>query len=228
MRIRAGCPYRPRRAGPWPGTDARSAPSGSGALARAAGLRCVHPRPYKVAALQFPANAARPGRPGRPRLRSTSRTLSYSDITYIFTMSGWAYLPTQVIDGCSRKVVGWSVADNMREEMMIDAACPWQPGTGTLASVMSSSIRTGLASAGRAFRDACLSSGIIPVVRENRHYLRQRDYRIMEYDVSRRSFIHLHAWKDLTCTACRLLDASRCTHSYTDTESTRLSVTLRI
>ena len=46
--------------------------------------------------------------------------LWYGDITYIFTMSGWAYLAT-VIDGYSRKMVGWSVADNMREEMVIDA-----------------------------------------------------------------------------------------------------------
>ena len=35
-------------------------------------------------------------------------------------MSGWAYLAT-VIDGYSRKVVGWSVADHMREELVIDA-----------------------------------------------------------------------------------------------------------
>ena len=43
----------------------------------------------------------------------------YGDITYIFTISGWAYLAT-VIDGYSRNG-GWSVADNMREEMVIDA-----------------------------------------------------------------------------------------------------------
>ena len=35
-------------------------------------------------------------------------------------MSGWAYLAT-VIDGYSRRVVGWSVADHMREELVIDA-----------------------------------------------------------------------------------------------------------
>jgi putative transposase len=33
--------------------------------------------------------------------------LWYGDITYIYTMSGWAYLAT-VIDGYSRRVVGWA------------------------------------------------------------------------------------------------------------------------
>ncbi|MGO9219081.1 MAG: DDE-type integrase/transposase/recombinase, partial [Streptosporangiaceae bacterium] len=36
------------------------------------------------------------------------------------TYSGWAYLAT-VIDGYSRKVVGWCVADHMREELVIGA-----------------------------------------------------------------------------------------------------------
>jgi putative transposase len=35
-------------------------------------------------------------------------------------MAGWAFLAT-VTDGFSRKVVGWSVADHMREELVIDA-----------------------------------------------------------------------------------------------------------
>ena len=35
-------------------------------------------------------------------------------------MTGWAFLAT-VIDGFSRKVVGWSVADHMREELVTDA-----------------------------------------------------------------------------------------------------------
>ena len=56
--------------------------------------------------------------------------LWYGDITYIFTMSGWAYLAT-VIDGYSRKVVGWSVADNMREEMVIDALAMAVPEPGS-------------------------------------------------------------------------------------------------
>jgi transposase InsO family protein len=42
------------------------------------------------------------------------------DITYIATWEGWAYLAT-VIDLASRKVVGWSLADHMRTELVTDA-----------------------------------------------------------------------------------------------------------
>jgi putative transposase len=42
------------------------------------------------------------------------------DITYIRTQSGWLYLAV-VIDLFSRKVVGWSMADHMRVELVNDA-----------------------------------------------------------------------------------------------------------
>jgi putative transposase len=42
------------------------------------------------------------------------------DITYIATWEGWAYLAT-VIDLASRKIVGWSLADHMRTELVEDA-----------------------------------------------------------------------------------------------------------
>ena len=43
-----------------------------------------------------------------------------SDITYIWTWEGWLYLAT-VIDLASRRVVGWSMADHMRAELVADA-----------------------------------------------------------------------------------------------------------
>jgi putative transposase len=43
-----------------------------------------------------------------------------SDITYIWTWEGWLYLTT-VIDLASRRVVGWSMADHMRTELVADA-----------------------------------------------------------------------------------------------------------
>jgi transposase InsO family protein len=42
------------------------------------------------------------------------------DITYIHTAEGWLYLAT-VIDLFSRKVVGWSMDDNMRVSLVNDA-----------------------------------------------------------------------------------------------------------
>ena len=43
-----------------------------------------------------------------------------SDITYIWTWEGWAYLAT-VIDLASRRVVGWALADHMRAGLVCDA-----------------------------------------------------------------------------------------------------------
>jgi putative transposase len=43
-----------------------------------------------------------------------------ADITYIPTDEGWLYL-AGVIDLCSRKIVGWSMADHMRTDLVADA-----------------------------------------------------------------------------------------------------------
>jgi transposase InsO family protein len=43
-----------------------------------------------------------------------------ADITYIPTGEGWLYL-SAVIDLCSRKIVGWSMADHLRAELCQDA-----------------------------------------------------------------------------------------------------------
>lgn len=42
------------------------------------------------------------------------------DITFIPTSAGWLYLAV-VIDLCSRKIVGWSLADNLRTPLVMDA-----------------------------------------------------------------------------------------------------------
>ena len=41
-------------------------------------------------------------------------------ITDIPTSTGWLYLAV-VIDLCSRKIVGWALADHMRSELVMDA-----------------------------------------------------------------------------------------------------------
>ena len=43
-----------------------------------------------------------------------------ADITYIKTWEGWVYLAA-VQDLYSRKIVGWSMADHMRSELVVDA-----------------------------------------------------------------------------------------------------------
>ncbi|SEE83334.1 Transposase InsO and inactivated derivatives [Streptomyces sp. Ag109_O5-10] len=50
----------------------------------------------------------------------TLNTRWCGDITYIAVGTSWLYLAT-VIDICSRKVVGWSIADHMRTSLVTDA-----------------------------------------------------------------------------------------------------------
>lgn len=58
-----------------------------------------------------------------------------ADITYIPTKEGWLYLAA-VIDLCSRKVVGWSMADHMQTSLISDALnmaiVQRRPGKGLL------------------------------------------------------------------------------------------------
>lgn len=42
------------------------------------------------------------------------------DITYIPTDEGWLYL-SSVLDACSRRLLGWSIADHLRTEICTDA-----------------------------------------------------------------------------------------------------------
>jgi putative transposase len=42
-----------------------------------------------------------------------------ADITYLRTWEGWVYLAIQ--DAFSRRIVGWSMADHMRAELVLDA-----------------------------------------------------------------------------------------------------------
>jgi putative transposase len=44
----------------------------------------------------------------------------FADISYIPTEQGWLYLAA-VLDGCSRRVVGWAMADHLRAELAMDA-----------------------------------------------------------------------------------------------------------
>jgi len=53
-------------------------------------------------------------RPDAPNL------LWVADLTYLRTWEGWVYLAA-VQDAFSRRIVGWSMADHMRHELVVDA-----------------------------------------------------------------------------------------------------------
>ena len=60
--------------------------------------------------------------PGAGRLdcEDLVRAPVVADITYLRTWEGWLYL-CAVQDAFSRRIVGWSMADHMRSELVVDA-----------------------------------------------------------------------------------------------------------
>ena len=56
---------------------------------------------------------------GRPLPAAPNQAWA-GDITFIPTSTGWLYLAV-VIDLCSRRIVGWSLDDHMRSDLVLDA-----------------------------------------------------------------------------------------------------------
>lgn len=166
-------------------------------LARAAGLRCVHPRPYRVTTVRDDAGGdGLVDLVGRDFVPDGPNQLWFSDITYIRTWCGWAYLAS-IVDGYSRKVVGWSVDSHMRTSLVTDAlrmAIDRQrPGIG---DVVIHSDR-GSQYTSREFRVLALSNGIIPSVGHTGVCF---DNSLAESFNStiKKELIHLHAWPTLS------------------------------
>jgi putative transposase len=57
---------------------------------------------------------------GRDFAPSAPNQLWVADIKYIPTGAGWLYLAA-VVDCFSRRVVGWSMRDDLRAELVVDA-----------------------------------------------------------------------------------------------------------
>lgn len=88
-------------------------------IMRAEGLVACQPRPFRVTtdgddAANLPDLLKRDFTADRPGVKFVG------DITYIHTWQGFIYLAT-VIDCYSKRVVGWSIADHMRTELVADA-----------------------------------------------------------------------------------------------------------
>ena len=60
------------------------------------------------------------GGPGKRTSRKTGTALRSDPYTYLRTWEGWLYLAA-VHDAFSRRIVGWSMADHMRHELVVDA-----------------------------------------------------------------------------------------------------------
>jgi putative transposase len=131
-------------------------------LMRTAGLRGVHPRPYKRTTLpdrfdpRLADLVARDFTPPAPNLTWVG------DVTYIKTWAGWAFCAT-VIDCYSRKVVGFAVADHMRTDLIIDALRMALIHRDPPAGVIFHSDR-GAQYTSSEFRDFCRDNGVRPSV----------------------------------------------------------------
>jgi transposase InsO family protein len=88
-------------------------------LMRQAGLVGCRPRGFRRTTIPAPSVQADDLVKRDFRLSSLDQVWM-SDITYVRTDEGWLYLAT-ILDACSRRVVGWSLADHLRTELALDA-----------------------------------------------------------------------------------------------------------
>ncbi|MGO8895877.1 MAG: IS3 family transposase [Streptosporangiaceae bacterium] len=178
-------------------------------LARAAGVECVHPRPYVRTTL--PDAQAREGlvdlvdRDFRPQ---AADQLWVGDITYLHTFSGFAYLAT-VIDLFSNKVVGWMVADHMRTGLVLDALdmalAARRPGIGE--AVMHTD--RGAQYTSHAFRDRCLANGVIPSVGRTGTCYDNAAAESFNATI-KKELIHQHLWLDADEVRSAVFDYIEC------------------
>jgi transposase InsO family protein len=106
-----------------------------GRLLTQAGLRGTTRRRFKAPTAAGQAQTVAPNQLNREFTVQDPNTIYVGDITYLPTGEGWLYLAV-VLDLCSRAVVGWSMADHMRAELVNQALalaiCQRQPAAGLL------------------------------------------------------------------------------------------------
>ena len=83
-------------------------------------LRAIQPKTFLPKTSDGRADKPSPNLiAGQPLPKAPDRTWA-GDITFIPTGAGWLYLAV-VIDLCSRRVIGWSLAAHMRSDLVLDA-----------------------------------------------------------------------------------------------------------
>ena len=84
------------------------------------GLRAIQPKTYVPKTSDGRADKPSPNLLlGNPLPEQPDKVWA-GDITYIPTADGWRYLAV-IIDLCSRRIVGWALADHLRTELVTDA-----------------------------------------------------------------------------------------------------------
>jgi putative transposase len=91
-----------------------------GRLLAQAGLRCKTPRRFTALTAAGQAQTVAPNQLNREFIVKEPDTVSVGAMTDLPTGEGWLYLAV-VLDLCSRAVVGWSMADHRRAELVNQA-----------------------------------------------------------------------------------------------------------
>jgi transposase InsO family protein len=91
-----------------------------GRLMRELGIVGCQPNASKRTTIPDPDASQRPDLLRRRFNPPVPGTFLVSDITYVKTGQGWAYLAT-VIDLTTRMVLGWQIADHMRASLVVEA-----------------------------------------------------------------------------------------------------------
>jgi len=89
-------------------------------LMRQAGLSGLQEKKWKGTTIRVPGVRVADDLLDRDFTASRPNERWVADITYLRTWQGWLYL-VAVQDLYSRRIVGWSMADHMRKELVIDA-----------------------------------------------------------------------------------------------------------
>lgn len=89
-------------------------------IMRERGLRAIQPRTYVPRTSDGRADKPSPNLLFGQPLPAQPDQVWAGDITFIPTSAGWLYLAV-IIDLYSRKIVGWSLDDNLRTPLVIDA-----------------------------------------------------------------------------------------------------------
>ncbi|HWI07731.1 MAG TPA: IS3 family transposase [Solirubrobacteraceae bacterium] len=89
-------------------------------LMRQAGLSGLISRKYKATTIRVPGVRVADDLLDRDFAAGAPNRCWVADITYLRTWDGWLYL-VAVQDLYSRRIVGWSMADHMRTELVTDA-----------------------------------------------------------------------------------------------------------
>src|SRR3712207_1339567 len=95
-------------------------------LMRRASLRgCLRGRRMRITHRLALQQKAAPDLVGRNFATEAPDKLWVADITYVRSKEGFVYLAF-ILDACSRRVVGWSMAAHLRTDLALWTLCRWQ------------------------------------------------------------------------------------------------------